>query len=221
MPGPEVLHPNGCDVDHWQNRQMQRQNRLGAPLSFWQYQDGGSWLNFGLSANNQLNKLVAKGEKEVKVGIWTIDTNQMEQRNVSTGTNRKVRPPIHWQWHDGEIYRDYDLKTSSMIYDGISNSRTELKGVLIASNKYTLDLNMASMEQINERTKVKRQICHPNMKSDVFATVVETGIWRHDVEYNSEFVCSLQLIVLQGNERNNETFVPFNYQVMKKKQQWR
>ena len=144
------------------------------PLSFWQYQDGGSWLNFGLSANNQLNKLVAKGEKEVKVGIWTIDTNQMEQRNVSTGTNRKVRPPINWQWHDGEIYRDYDLKTSSMIYDGISNSRTELKGVLIASNKYTLDLNMASMEQINERTKVKRQICHPNIKSDVFATVVET-----------------------------------------------
>ena len=144
------------------------------PLSFWQYQDGGSWLNFGLSANNQLNKLVAKGEKEVKVGIWTIDTNQMEQRNVSTGTFRKVRPPIHWQWHDGEIYRDYDLKTSSMIYDGISNSRTKLKGVLIASNKYTLDLNMASMEQINERTKVKRQICHPNIKSDVFATVVET-----------------------------------------------
>ena len=143
------------------------------PLSFWQYQDGGSWLNFGLSANNQLNKLVAKGEKEVKVGIWTIDTNQMEQRNVSTGTFRKVRPPIHWQWHDGEIYRDYDLKTSSMIYDGISNSRTELKGVLIASNKYTLDLNMASMEQINERTKVKRQICHPNM-SDAFATVVKT-----------------------------------------------
>ena len=127
-----------------------------------------------MSANNQLNKLVAKGEKEVKVGIWTIDTNQMEQRNVSTGTFRKVRPPIHWQWHDGEIYRDYDLKTSSMIYDGISNSRTELEGVLIASNKYTLDLNMASMEQINERTKVKRQICHPNIKSDVFATVVET-----------------------------------------------
>ena len=146
------------------------------PLSFWQYQDGGSWLNFGLGANNQLNELVAKGFKEVKVGIWTIDTNQMEQRNVSTGTNRKVRPPIHWQWHDGEIYRDYDLKTSSMIYDGISNSRTELKGVLIASNNCTLDLNMASMEQINERTKVKRQICHPNMKSDVFATVVETGI---------------------------------------------